>query len=516
MKHIKKYLIYISILLSSSPLFSQKNLTMGDNEFANNQYYKAIEYYLPYFNKKNIKHSEKANLAYKLGYCYKKLSLPEEASQYFYIAIENKYNDPIVYYYYGQTLQMQQKLEMALVQYKNFKELAPNHKYADSGIESIEFAYKTLNTPSRYDVKVSGALNSGEFDYCPFFEAGNNRKIYFTSTRYAPNHITQNSKTGDYCSNLYFSEQNKEGKWSVPKLVQGFVNTINEEGAASLNRRSSNIYFTRCMQDEKANKSCRIYFAKRSGNSWVQAQLVEIPGIPAEISIGHPAISDDELTLYFVADSLFGGYGGKDIYKVTRDKKTSNFGYPQNLGPYINTEKDEVYPYIRSNGDLYFSSDGHLGMGGLDIFRAKRIKGAEYDVVNLGSPINSTHDDFGIAFKGMREEGFFTSWRKGGMGKTDLFHFVMPQIEFTVSGKVWNKHLNTPIPNVDIQIMNDEYILMDSQITNEQGEFEIELQPENNYIIYFKAPDFKDVQKIEIETKSINETKYFYREVFFE
>jgi peptidoglycan-associated lipoprotein len=506
------------MLIIFSPFFSfaQKRVELGDEALKREQFYQAINYYTDYLNKKKANKKKLADLSFKIGYCYKKLSYPDMASVYFKQAIENNYDDPIVNLYYGESLQMLQKYDTALYYFENFKKLVPNHKFANKGIENIKFTREALKTPTRYQIKIIGALNSGEFDYCPFFEVRNNKKVYFTSTRYTPGHVTVSPTSGDFCSNLFYSELGKDGRWSLPTLVAGQINTSDEEGAACLNRKSNNIYFTRCKHDQKENKGCRIFVVKKIGNGWGQVQEVEIPGIPNNISIGHPAISDDELTLYFVADSLLGGYGGKDIYKVVRDKKNMAFSQPQNLGYCINTEEDEVHPYIRSNGDLYFSSDGHTGMGGFDIFKAKHIKGSMYEVENLGSPINSSHDDFGITFMGMREEGFLSSWRHGGMGKTDLFHFVLPEIKFTVSGKVWDKKTNEAIPFVDIQIMNEEYVLMDVQSTNEFGEYEVELKPENNYIIFFKAQSYSYVEKAQVDTKGIVDTKHFTRDIFFE
>lgn len=510
MLKITTFLIFILVIQFS---FGQKLIKSGDLALDREQYSQAIKYYESQLSKKRNNKHIIAEASFKAGYCYKKLSLPESAAPCFKQSIDNDYSDPVVYLYYGEALQMLQKYDSALVQYEIFKELAPDHKLADKGIESIRFTFESLNNPSRYEVKIYGILNSGEYDYCPFFEVKNKNKIYFTSTRYAPTHVSVSPESGEFCSNLFFSEQDKNGKWSYPVIVPGMVNTSDEEGAACLNRKSSNLYFTRCKYDKDFDRGCRIYVAKRVGSYWGQAQEVEIPGIPQSISIGHPAISDDELTLYFVADSLLGGLGGKDIYKVVRERKNLPFGPPQNLGTYINTEADEVHPYIRSNGDLYFSSDGHPGMGGLDIFRAKHISGVQYNLFNPGSPINSSHDDFGIVFMGMKEEGFLSSRRIGGMGKTDIFHFVLPELRFTVSGTVYDQKTNQVMENVDIQIMNDEYVLMDTQSTDENGFYEIELIPENNYIIYYKLAGYT-VEKAIVNTKSLTESKHFSRDIF--
>lgn len=508
-----RILSFVLFFLTVQLAFGQKLIKSGNIALEREQYSQAIDYYQMQLDKKRNNKHIVAEASFKTGFCYKKLSQPENAAPYFRQSIEYGYSDPLVHLYYGESLQMLQKYDSALVEYELFKQLDPNHKLSDKGIESINFTFKSLSSPSRYEVKIYGVLNSGEYDYCPFYEVKNKKKIYFTSTRHAPTHMTISPESGEFCSNLFYSEQDKDGRWSDPVLVPGLVNTNDEEGAACLNHKSSNLYFTRCKYEKDMDKGCRIYVAKRVGSYWGQVKEVDVPGIPQNISIGHPAISDDELTLYFVADSLLGGLGGKDIYKVVRDRKNQPFGPPQNLGDYINTEADEVHPYIRSNGDLYFSSDGHPGMGGLDIFCAKYISGVKYTIINPGSPINSSHDDFGIVFMGMREEGFLSSRRIGGMGKTDIFHFVLPELQFTVSGTVYDQKTNEVMADVDIQIMNDEYVLMDTQSTDEKGYYEVDLVPENNYIIFYKLKGF-GVEKAFVDTKTLTESKHFSRDIF--
>ncbi len=509
---MQRVTVLIIILLFSTYLFSQKQMKLGIEAMKKEQFAQAIEYFDIQIRKKSKKKNIVAKSAYYAGYCNKKLSLPIRASLYFKKAIDNGYNDPIVYLYLGEAYQMQQKYDSALINYEYFKRLAPEHKMADFGIESIKFTFDMIEKPTNYQVKIKGRFNSGEYDYCPFFEVRNFKKIYFTSTRHAPTHVYISPESGEYCSNIFYSEKNKDGIWSDPLIVPGLVNSNDEEGASCLNHKSSNLYFTRCKYDKNLDKGCRIYVAKRGGSYWGQIKEVEIPGIPKHVSIGHPAISDDELTLYFVADSLLGGLGGKDIYKVTRLKKNQAFGKPQNLGDMVNTEADEVHPYIRENGDLYFSSDGHPGMGGLDIFKAEHIEGAKYKIQNMGYPLNSSHDDFGIVFMGMKEEGFISSRRVGGMGKTDLYHFLLPEIEFTVKGVVTDKYSNKPVSGVSVQLMNDEFELVNYTDTDEFGQYYFDLEAEQDYTLYFKKKGYS-IEKVKIKIKDIKETKHFIRDV---
>jgi peptidoglycan-associated lipoprotein len=184
---------------------------------------------------------------------------------------------------------------------------------------------------------------------------------------------------------------------------------------------------------------CKIYNAARKGTSWGDATEIAITGAVDSTSVGHPSISDDEMVLYFSAN-LPGGYGARDIWMIKRDKKNGPFNpAPINLGPEVNTPGNEVFPYVRNNGKLYFSSDYHIGMGGLDIFEAApNAKTGKYKVTNLKSPINSNADDFGIIFEGEAERGFFSSSRKGGKGGDDIYQFSLPPLQYNVAGFVKN------------------------------------------------------------------------------
>ncbi len=511
--NMKRFSLILLILTFSIQLsIAQRSMRKGDEALRMLHYYEAISNYESQLNKRRNSNEIIAEANYKIGYCYYKLSLPEVALNYFEKSIEYNFSDPLVHYYYGQTLQMNQQYYEALMEYEKFKDMDPANELAYIAIESINFAFEMLREPSRYEVSIVARLSSPESDYSPFFEQRNYRRVYFTSTRYTETGISGNPESGDYPSNIFVADIDRNNRWMDPVLLPGNVNTTDEEGAASLNFRSSNLYFTRCTYDKRRGSACRIYVARKSGSMWGRVTELNIPGIPSHVSIGHPAISDDELTLYFVSDGLPVNYGGKDIYVVTREKRNQDFGAPRSLGPIINTAGDEMYPHIRRNGDLYFASNGHPGMGGLDIFKAI-IRDNTYEVINLGSPINSSHDDFGIVFMGNREEGFLSSRRSRGMGKTDLFHFVLPEMRLSLSGTIQDDMSLEKIENVEIQIMNDENIIIETHFTDKFGRYNIFLEPEMNYIINYISEDYK-TNTIKIDTRNIEDSKDFRRDVF--
>lgn len=349
---MSKFWIVVIIFFLAQGVCAQKLIKAGDIALEREQYSQAINFYDAQLKKTKNNKTIIAKASFKAGYCYKKLSEPAIARNYFINAIANGYEDPIVHLYYGEALHMLQKYDSSLVEYEIFKQLDPKHKLSDKGIESINFTFSSLKAPSRYIVDIYGVLNSGEYDYCPFYEVKNKKKIYFTSTRYAPTHKSINPESGEYCSNLFFSEQDKNGKWSIPVIVPGLVNTSDEEGAACLNRKSSNLYFTRCKYDKEFDKGCRIYTAKRVGSYWGQIQEILIPGIPQQISIGHPAISDDELTLYFIADSLLGGMGEKIFTRLLEIVKTHHLDLRRILG-HLSTPKQTRFTPIFVVTEIY-------------------------------------------------------------------------------------------------------------------------------------------------------------------
>ncbi len=507
-------LIVLNLIIIPFQTFSQRFLERGDEAFLREQFKLAIDNYQKQFDRSEKSRKTRAEVSYKMALAYMKLSEPEKAIQHFQDALDYNYQDESLYFDLSEAHLQYEEFDNAITALETYKEKIPDDPRADAAIERIHRTLVALEKPTNYQVKIFALINSGELDFCPFFGYKDYDKLYFTSSRSVLDNPDINLESGELFTDIYEIDRDRRtDAWSVPQKSLGRVNTEFDEGAASLNRRYNVLYFNRCEYDKSTDKGCRVYTAKRRSQHWTEVRELEIPGIPEDISIGHPAISEDELTLYFVADSMLGGYGGKDIYKITRERKSYDFGAPQNLGPDINTVHDDCFPYIRSNGILYFSSNRKESIGGLDLFKAKQLGPSSYDVESMGIPINSPADDFGIVFKDNQEEGFFTSRRRGGVGKSDIYQFVLPQLTAKITGTVWGKLNNEKLSDVHVSLLDQEGKEINIKKTNEFGEFEFDLDLDNIYQIYFEKEPYIP-ESIRVSTKELDTPTTFKREVF--
>lgn len=253
---------------------------------------------------------------------------------------------------------------------------------------------------------------------------------------------------------------------------------------------------------------CQIYVARRAaGDDWLNVDY--IPIAHDSISIAHPTLSKDGLTLYFVSD-MSGGFGGNDIYMTTRKSKTATkWEAPVNMGMDINTRGNEVFPFIRENGILYFASDYHPGMGGLDIFKATKNDNDRWVVENMRYPINSPADDFAIVYKGNNEEGLFSSSRKaeGSRGKDDIYSFVLPPMEFILEGKIVDDISEKTVPNTRIKIMGSDGTDLDI-VTKEDGSFRYKLNPHTDYVYLVKKENYLNNRE-KVSTAEMADSKTF-------
>jgi peptidoglycan-associated lipoprotein len=495
---------------------AQRYLEKANTYFEREQFKLAIDNYQKQYDRSEKSRNLRAEISYKLAQCYMKLSEPQNAIPHYKNAVDFNYRNKDLYFELSEAYLQYEEFESAISILEEYQKLKPEDPRTVKAIERIHQTLEMIENPTRYKVEIFGLINSGELDFCPFFGYKDYDKMYFTSSRSVLDNPDINLESGELFTDIYMIERERgSDAWSVPEKIQGSVNSDFDEGAASLNRRFNVLYFNRCEYDPKKDVGCRIYTAKKRSFYWVESFELPIPGIPENISIGHPAISEDELTLYFVADSMLGGYGGKDIYKVTRERKSMDFGAPQNLGPDINSDKDDCFPYLRDDGTLFFASESHGSMGGLDIFRAVQLGPSTYNVTNLGSPINSPADDYGIVFMGDAEEGYFTSHRRGGVGKSDIYHFSLDGDVFDISGIVWDKQANQSLKDVEVSLCDQEGNVLDTIKTNAQGKYSFQLKKNQIYQLYFAKKPYVTVSE-RVSTKDEKLVRRLTRDVFMQ
>ena len=491
---MKKFTIVLLVMIVPLLAFNQsKAYLKAEEHFKNSEYDLAKNQYEIALGSASSQ-SEKAKIAYNLGYCYKMLNDSEKAETYFGISVKNYSREsvkPDVLLHYADALRMNGKYEDAIEIYKQYIQVVPQDYRGKLGLESSEISPKWINRPTRYKVTNMSKFNSQYFDFSPTWGTKDFRSIYFTSSREGTTGDRKNPKSGQMFTDVFEVSQDRKGTWSEPVPIPGYINTIDDEGAACVSTKGTEMFFTRCKVGEGIDEPCRILYSTKKGNSWGEAVPVNLKGFESS-EVGYPALSIDERTLYFSAKTEK-GMGGMDLYMAKRVGNTGcNFEEPVNLGSAINTVGDEVYPTVRNDGTLYFSSNGHIGMGGLDIFKAiQDEKGNFTGVENLKPPINSSFDDFGIIFKGTEETGFFSSNRKGGKGSDDIYSFVLPPLTITLNGTIRdttdiNKVLL--VKDAKITINTDAGVAAQLQ-SSDKGTFEYKLDRNKNYAVLAEVDD---------------------------
>lgn len=306
----------------------------------------------------------------------------------------------------------------------------------------------------------------------------------------------------------------KKGKWSTPLPLPEGINTEAEEGTPVFSADFNTLYFTRCNVSKRKALGCEIFTAKRDNDKWIDIQSLGLA--EDSVVIAHPALSKDELTLYFVSDQAGStktpeGKNSKDLWMVTRTDARAKWGTPVNLGTAVNTAGDELFPYVHPDGTLYFSSDGHIGMGGLDLYKALKNENGQWQVENLRYPINSAADDFGITFENDRESGYFSSTRKGKTSD-DIYSFLLPPLKFSIVGVVKNERTDEIIPETTIKSIGSDGITLETK-TGRDGIFRFTLKAGTDYVFIAEKPGFLKGKERE-STKGIAQSTEFKTEIY--
>jgi len=513
MKIIKAVGISLLLSLFSFQLVAQKSyLEEADHKlYKEEKYFEAIEMYKKAYVKEKGR-DVKAEIIYKIAESYRLSGQSEQAEVWYEKAIIAQYDEPKAHLYLADMKMNRGKYDEALVEYQKYAAKQPSDPRGKMGIESAEKAQQWNDKPKNLIVEPVVLLNSEYREYSATFADKRNTELIFTSTREGSTGSDLSDVTGEAFPDLYFSQQDKKGKWSEPVLVEGEeVNTEAGEGVPTFNSRRNRMYFTRCKVEKRGYLGCQILSAKKQGQKYAQVEVIPIASDSAIIA--HPAMNPNDEILVFVSD-MEGGQGGKDLWYI-KEQSRNTWSEPINLGPEINTPDDEMFPTFRENGDLYFASNGHLGMGGMDIFHAEKQGDGKWGKVeNLKAPINSNADDFGIIYVGNQEKGYFTSNREGGRGKDDLWEFSEPPILFILKGEVRDAETGEPLSAATVKLVGTDGTSAEKQ-TDVNGQFEFARNGDQSYInentsysITVSKPNYFNAKGKET-TVGITESKIF-------
>lgn len=463
---MKKYtLVILSLLfvMLNTDLYAQRKnpAKNADLAFGRKQYTEAVDRYKKAYKKTRRKKDERNRITYQIGECYRLIGLTKRAEPYYKRVLKTDYANthPEVYLNMAEVCKMNQKYKDAIGYYEIYAEKVPDDPRGRLGAESTALIEEWLENPSKYELTELKKVNSTkDSDFGACWTSNNYNEIIFTSNREASTGKEKDGITGKEFTDLFIAKQDRQGKWSTPMLADESesVNTEASEGAPFMNGKYTKLYFTRCQNGAHRKNGCQIMVASRSGGTFSNAQPVQITSIDTLDIVGHPTLSNDELIIYFSAERK-GGFGGKDIWVASRENTNEPFGRPFNLGEKVNTAGDELYPFLRYDTTLYFSSNGHGGMGGLDVFvTSMDTTGNWSEPKNLKSPINSIGDDFAIIFHPSEERGFVSSNRGNTRGIDNIYYFEEPPVYFTFSGIVKDAKSKQFVSNAQVRMIGTD------------------------------------------------------------
>lgn len=502
------YIIVCLLLTAVAAGCRTPKLSEADAQFQRGEYYDASVTYKKVYNKlrKKEERLQRGEVAFKMGRCYRLLNMSARASAAFQNALRYEYPDSTTHFMLAQALHADGKYAAALRSYDKYLEFCPDDSLAINCAEGCRTAQEIRARGSRYVVKQAKLFNSRRADFCPMYLGADCDQIYYTSTTEKATGDKKSEITGMKNADVFFSKKNEKGEWERPEPVEGELNTEFDEGIVAFSPDAQTMYLTKARRELNAPTSVEIYTSTRSDAKWSAPVKFEITADTLS-TFGHPAVSPDGEYLYFVSD-MPGGYGGKDIWRISLKERQGSL---VNLGPDINTEGNDDFPYVRSDGSLYFSSDGHPGMGGLDIFRATAVgdpANLRWKVENMGFPINSAGDDFGITF-GKGEDGFFSSNRGDARGYDHIYSFEYDPVRITIEGLVMDKD-EEPVKNAIIRIVGNDGSNQ-KEVARDDGSFSFALQRGVKYVMLAGAKGYLN-QKQEFASDSTMEDANYWVE----
>jgi outer membrane protein OmpA-like peptidoglycan-associated protein len=453
----------------------------GDKFWAVGEYYDAAEQYRKAYAQTPTKErATRGQRAMKLAECYRRLNQTNKAINAYKNVVRYKQADSLTYLYLAQLY----------MRNGNYKEAAKafavagdslrvlgdslHLQLAKVGLESAQKAPVWKKEGSAYTVKRMDLFNSRRDDYSPMLAGDADDQLYFTSTRNQAQGDELNGITGTKSADIFYAQKDEKGKWGKPQAIASELNSAFDEGACCFSPDGKTMYLTQCQTDPNYPRYARIMVSRRSDAAWSKPQELVISS-DTLCSFAHPAVSPDGQWLYFVSD-MSGGMGGLDIWRC-RLLKDNEVGVIENLGAPINTPGDEMFPTFRPNGDFYFSSNGHPGLGGLDVYFTTDGR----KINHPGYPLNSQGDDFSMTFEGKLNQGFFCSNRGDLRGFDHIYSFYNPEIVQTIKGWVYEQD-GYELPAAQVYMVGNDGTNLKLSVRSD-GSFVQEIKPDVDYVL---------------------------------
>lgn len=461
-------------------------LATADEQMARGEYFDASRTYRKIYNKtQRGDRGLRAEIAWKMAECHRRLGQSARASAAYQNAIRYGYPDSTAQLRLAQSLHAEGKYQAAIKAYDDFLSLAPGNTEASASRDGASVALASKGSGSRYIVRNAKLFNSRRSDFSPMIA---NDMLYFTTTNEKVQGDHRSEITGMKRGDIWLSKKNERGEWQRPEAAEGELNTEHDEGICSFSPDGTTMYLTRAVRRPGADTRTEICTSSRSDAKWSAPVAFEITSDTVS-NHAHPAVSPSGEWLYFSSDMP--GEGGRDIWRINLKDRSGSL---ENLGPWINTSGNEVFPFCRTDSVLYFASDGHPGLGGLDLFKATMTPSGGWKVENLGLPLNSQADDFGITFEDpAREKGFFSSNRGDARGYDHIFSFELPDLRILIAGYVVDVD-DEPVPGSVIRIVGNDGSNQKA-VARDDGSFSFPLQRGVTYVMLAGARGYLNAKQ---------------------
>lgn len=484
----------------------QVKLSDARDQYVNGEYHKASESYLKlYRDTPREQQALRGIISFEMAEANRKLGRTSRAFSAYKNAIRYNYSDTLMYLHYAKMLHSEGEFELAIDAYDDFLSLSSDNLLAINGKKGAQLAKAWIEKPTRYVVEREEVLNSGKAEFSPTLTQKDG-VIYFTSSREGTKGDEISAVTGTKYTDIFFSKKNSKGVWQKPERLEWEINSEFDEGTSSVTSDGRYMFYTVSSADPDKSTRPEIFISRRINGVWTKGNPFEINNIDSVAIFAHPSISPSGRYFYFVSD-MPGGYGGKDIWRALLSSSFKVISV-ENLGPDVNTPGNEMFPYVRDENRLYFSSDGHPGMGGLDLFVAHYNKLiGEWEIENMRSPVNSSKDDFGITFERDAEKGYFSSNRNDLRGYDHIYSFEYQPAKINVEGFVVDRD-DKLVAGASISIVGSN----GSQrflTTNRSGEYRFEVERNINYVILASADGFLNKKQVLQTTNDEIDTTYY-------